>query len=109
MKKKLVDLLWLLILGFTTFLPQRALAHNLEKQTGKVDVNALLQPDDDLSKWEHVLIYSLNGLLLFFSIILISMLIRRKKPGKILVFFLLALVADYFLVLHYGSFLDLLG
>lgn len=109
MKKKLVDLFWLLILGLTTFQPQPAFAHNVEKQTGKVDVKSLLQPDDDLSRWEYVLIYSTNGLLLLFSIILISMLIRRKKPGKILVFFLLVLAADYFIVLHYGSLLDLLG
>lgn len=110
MKKKLVYLLWFISAGLSVSLPDLAFAHNLEKHGGSnADIKTLLQPDNDLSSWEHVLIYSINGLLLLSALILISMLILRKKTGKILVFFLLALAADYLIVLHYGSLLDLLG
>lgn len=109
MRKTNVTFTLLIFLLLLLALSQPAYAHNLEKHSGKIDVKSLLAPDDDLSTWEHWMLYSVNGLLVLFSIILISMLIRRKKPGKILVFFLLLLVADYAIVVHYGSLLDLIG
>jgi hypothetical protein len=97
------------MLTYFLILSKPTYAHNLEKHGGHVDVKHLLQPDDDLSKWEHIFLYAVNSLLILFSIILISMLIRRKKTGKILILFLLMLAIDYVIVLHYESVLDLLG
>jgi hypothetical protein len=90
-------------------IPIPTFAHNLVKKGGHVDVKELLLPDDDISQWEKVLLYGVNGLLILFSIILISMLIHRKKSGVIFILFLLFLAIDYLIVVHYGSLLDLLG
>lgn len=107
--KKIISYAIVLQLFSIPFLSHPVYAHYIEKPSGHVDVKELLLPDDDLTIWGKVLIYSVDGLLIILAITLISMLIRRKKTGKILILFLLVLVMDYFLVLHYGSVFDLLG
>ncbi|MGG5255359.1 hypothetical protein ACQYAD_18190 [Neobacillus sp. SM06] len=109
MKTKRVSVLFFLVFTVSSVWAQPFFAHNLEKRGSNGSVEAMLQPNKHLSIWEHILLYSVNGLLLFFSIILISMLLRRKKPGKILVFFLLTLAIGYMIILRYGSMSDLLG
>lgn len=88
---------------------QPVYAHFEGKPSGHVNVNDLLKPNRDITFLEKIGIYFVDGLLIILALALISMLIRRKKIGKILVFFLIVLIIDCFIVLHYGSAFDLLG
>ncbi|MDP4083748.1 MAG: hypothetical protein Q8934_03935 [Bacillota bacterium] len=109
MSKKFFFYACVLELFFLSFLSHPVYAHFVEKPSGHVDVRELLLPDDDLTLWEKILIYCIDGLLIILALTLISMLLRRKKVGKILILFLVVLAIDYVIVLHYGSILDLLG